>query len=190
MKFVRLRSFARYSRGRDLHMAILIVGLSLGQAITPAAAQSTNTAEVPSQLCRVSAVEGPAGPVQDLRASCGGRGLILGRITSFEAIPNEGLHATLVDARLGSERRVLLLSIKEDGQPLVEDLTGQVALAAGRGPMSGIDGVELDLSGFGQAGQIGVIGRPEDTGPARSSTLNLGQQIALEGLRQGESIQN
>jgi hypothetical protein len=161
--------------------------LSLGLSASPAAAQQASPAgTVPlSELCHVYAIEGAEGEPSELRANCRGQGLMLGRATEFEAVVNEGLKATLVDIRLGSARRVLLLSIQPDGSPLVEDMSGQIALAAGRGPMSEIDGVDLDLREFARSSEIGVRGRPEDTGSGKADRINFGQQIALERSRRG-----
>jgi hypothetical protein len=124
-------------------------------------------------------------PQQRLYANCGGRGLPLGPAQTYEAFANPALKATLVDLRNGEDRRILLISLGDDGVPLVEDLSGQLALAAGRGPMSELADVKLDLGRFVQHGEIGVGGGSEDTGPARVDTINLGQQIALERSRRG-----
>lgn len=81
---------------------------------------------------------------------------------------------------------MLLLTFQEDGQPLSEDLTGQIALMAGRGPMSGIDGVELDLKAFAKSGEIGLQPAPQDRGRARADRINLGEQIAFERARRSQ----
>ncbi len=83
----------------------------------------------------------------------------LGQASAFELVTSKDPNAVLVDVRLGDQRRILMLSIPGE-QPLVEDLTGQLALAAGRGPMSGIDGVELDLGRFAQTGVVGLRAPP------------------------------
>jgi len=183
-------STGRRFRGRAAWIGALVAGaFGLTLTATPVAAQRTPppSTEPPGQLCRVYSVPGAEGQPQELRAYCRGRAMMLGPASTFEAITNEALQATLVDVRFGSERRVLLLSFRDDGLPLAEDLTGQIALAAGRGPASSIDGVELDVSGFARTGEVGVRGRPEDTGNAKSDHVNLGQQIALERGRGGGS---
>lgn len=155
-------------------------------AASPAAAQEAPpvVADDATSPCRVAAIDGGERRPRELRASCREYGLMLGPVSEYQVIASESLEATLVDARLGGDRRVLLLSIQMDGQPpLIEDLTGQIARAAGRGPMSAIDGVELDFKSFAQAGTIGVRGRPEDVGEARADTINLSEQIARERSR-------
>jgi hypothetical protein len=117
--------------------------------------------------------------------------ILLGPVTSFEVIHSEALQATLIDARLGDERKVLLLTLQEGGQALVENLNGQIARAAGRGPMSQIDGIELDFKQFAATGNIAVRGQPQDRPRARADKIGLGQQIALErGRRAQGAAQN
>jgi hypothetical protein len=164
------------------------LGLAASCAVPAAAQQRAGDAQ--SQGCHVFAISGEQGQPSELRASCQGRGLMLGRATGFEAIVNEALQATLIDIRLGTERRVLLLTVQPDGTPLVEDLGGQLALAAGRGPMAELDGVELNLHAFAATGEIGVRGRPEDRGSRKADRVSLGPQIAAERSRRGSAAQN
>lgn len=182
-------------RAATAAMAMLLLGSAVlaGPAFAqdspspdgPEAAPAWQTQAVPDHdgPCRVFAFDAPGGDVKDLRAGCGGHGLILGPVTSFEAIANEALQATLVDMHLGSSRRVVLLTMPADGQPLLEDLTGQLALAAGRGPMSELEGVELDLKAFARTGEVGVRGRPQDAGSRKAGKVGLARQIALTRAR-------
>ena len=182
-----------FASGRRLARAssLLAFGCGLALLAAPAAAQRTppplNT-EPPTQQCRVYALDAPADQPRELRANCRGQGFLMGRATGFETVENESLNATLVDIRLGSSRRVLMLSIQPDGTGLVEDLTGQIALAAGRGPMSEIDGIELDLRGFERTGEIGVRGRPQDAGSRKVDRIDLSRQITAERSRRGAAL--
>jgi hypothetical protein len=169
---------------RFLVLATAALGSVLIAPVTMAQETAPVRSDLDSNLCQVFAAGKPTDQFKELRANCGGQGLLLGSITSFEAIPNDTLGATLVDARLGGYRRVLLLSRQPDGTPLAEDLTGQIALAAGRGPMSEIDGVELDLKAFALTGEVGVRGRPEDAGRRKTEQIGLAPQVALERARQ------
>jgi hypothetical protein len=168
--------------------------LAVALAAAPAAAQQAAAVgaqgAASGKLCRIFASEPAQDQPRELVASCRGHGLLLGSATRFEAIDSEALQATLVDIQLGSERRILLLSFPEGDRPLVEDLSGQIALAAGRGPMSELAGVELDLKSFARGGEIRVQGRPEDTGRARTDRINLGQQVALERSRRMAAASN
>jgi hypothetical protein len=136
--------------------------------------------------CMIFATESRNEGVSDVRAACGGHGIVLGAATGYEAITSEDLQATLVDLRLGSLRRVVLLTLQSDGQPLLEDLTGQLALAAGRGPMSDLEGVELDLGQFVRSGVIGVRGQAQDTGPRKAARVELAPQVASARARFGD----
>ncbi|MGV3553824.1 MAG: hypothetical protein ACO1OD_01060 [Croceibacterium sp.] len=110
---------------------------------------------------------------------------MLGEATAYEVRANHSLRATLVDTWFWDNRRVLLISQQDDGSPLVEDLSGQIALAAGRGPMSGLVGVELDLSQYIETGSISVRESATSGAKRQEAQVNLGAQIALERSRRG-----
>jgi hypothetical protein len=146
---------------------------------------STASSIASAQPCFVYAAALEGG-TQDLRASCKGRGLMLGSTTGYHVIANDALPATLIDTWRGSERRVLLISVQADGAPFVEDLSGQIALAAGRGPLSRVEGIELDLANFASDSHIGVHAAPESVDRAKVVTIDIGQQVAMERLRSGQ----
>lgn len=181
---------AKFRRSANL----LLIGAGL-LLTTPGAAQrageTSSVADVAGRPCNVFAVKGTEGRPQELRAKCKDRGLALGRVTAFEAIFSEQSQATLIDAHLGDQRRVLLVTVRNDGTPLAEDLTGQIARAAGRGPMSDIAGIELDLKQFAKTGEIGLRGRPEDRARAKADRIAVGEQIVRERERRGDrTVQN
>lgn len=161
-----------------------VLALSVPALAQEQATSKPNPQPLPN-VCRLfsfqDAKEGP----RLLHANCPKGGLVLGRVTSFEAIANESLMATLVDARNGASRRVVLLVVQDDGKTLVEDLGGQIALAAGRGPTSDIEGVDLDFKQFAQTGELGVLGRSEDRGRFKADRISAGQDIALLKARSG-----
>ena len=171
--------------------------VSLAAAPVPGLAQKTSSGgrpveEKPSERrCFVFAVDEAKSVPRQLRAICQGVVLLLGPVTKFYAVTSEVLQATLVDAHLGDVRRVLLLTAQDDGQPLVEDLSGQIAVAAGRGPMTSIDRIELDFEEFAKTGDIGVRGQAEDRTAAKADRINLGEQIAFERAhRARRDVQN
>jgi hypothetical protein len=96
---------------------------------------------------------------------------------------NTNLGAILVDARIGSSRRILLLTPQPDGLPLLEDMNGEIALAAGRGPLSDLDGITIDFPEFVKNGTLAVRGLAADTGPDRADRIDIGEQIAVERAR-------
>lgn len=194
---MKMRHASAIRLGTKLHipaarsLALLsALGMSTALLAPPACAQSPgpqtaagNAQLQPAKVCWVVAVQDSKDQPQQLRAVCNNRVLFLGPVTSFQAVENQALKAELIDAHFGNERRVWLLTIQNDGQTLQEDLTGQIARTAGRGPMSRIDGIDLDLTAFADSGQIGVVGRPEDRARAKSDRIALADQIALERVR-------
>lgn len=176
---VVVAKFTKFRRSTCLLVAI-------GSACALSAAASAQeqigpkpTAQPSANVCRLFSFQDKKEGPRLLHANCPNGGLVLGRITSFEAISNESLRATLVDARNGISRRVMLLVVQDDGKTIVEDLVGQLALAAGRGPTSGIDGVELDFKHFAQTGDVGVLGRSEDRGRFKRDRINVGDRDPL-----------
>jgi hypothetical protein len=144
-------------------------------------AQAISSAALPP--CAVHEQERTDEKLPVLIADCGGQGFLLGPAESYTVLQNPQLHATLVDIVRGNTRRVLMLSY-ENGRPLLEDITGDLALAAGRGVMSGIKGLDVDPGTFAQDGTISV--RPAASDEVRTdtpATVNLGAQIAAEQVR-------
>lgn len=137
-------------------------------------------AKADSPVCAVWTEEEAGAPGKALLASCDGRGLALGFVDDFQVYSNANQKALIVDSKLGDGRQIWLISTQEDGVPLVEDLGSQIAVAAGRGALSGLDGVKLDLVSFVDAGVIGVVGADQDIGLESMVTIDLGLQIAAE----------
>lgn len=161
--------------------------------IRPAFAQSAATNGVPlanaDALCAVQTDEGFGPALDDAKpvvAICGGAGVLLGYANEFQTLSNQRMRSVLVDMRRGAERHVLLISLQDDGQPILEDISGQIAMSAGRGPLSGLEGVRLDVAGFAQDGFISVRGRSgEGQGEAKDSAINLAQQVARTRIAHG-----
>jgi hypothetical protein len=160
-------------------MPAFLAGIALFPNSAAAQQKSTVSSKPGEGICRVYTVDAATGGAKELRASCNGRGFLLGSVSAFDVVNNKDLSAMLVDARLGDQRRILMLSVQGE-QPLVENLTGQIALIAGRGPMSDLSGVDLDLSRFANAGVVGVRGQPEKGKLAKGGDVDLGQQISRE----------
>lgn len=129
--------------------------------------------------CDVAARPTGDSTVETIYANCHGRGLVLGRATAYRVFSNPALNATVVDIRLGSERRVLLLSLGKDGRPLLEDISGDIAMAADKGPMGGIASVAVDFDSFANDATLGV--HSPISGNVRR--LGLGTQLARERSR-------
>lgn len=140
-------------------------------------------ASVVLQPCNVFAKPAVDGQPAIIIADCNGRGFILGSADSYRVQSNEELDATIVELRQGAGKRILMLSYRK-GQPLLEDITGSLAISAGRGVMSGLDGLEIDFTTFAQDGDIVVHPAIADPSKAdKSATVNLGLQIEAEQSR-------
>lgn len=164
--------------------SLLFASTGRAEVRSPSAPSPSVVLPLPdSKVCAVFAVQDSKERPQQLRAVCKGRVFFLGPVTTFQAVANEGLNAELIEARFDSERRVWLLTVQEDGRTLQEDLTGQIARAAGRGPMSGIEGIELDFKQFAQTGEVGVRERPADRARTRADKIELSQQVNFERAR-------
>jgi hypothetical protein len=161
-------SNSRVLRRFGWHLAKII---AIGGAATcpfPAAAQTVDAsttaaagAPPPSLVqtpdgCAVTAVPTGTQDVLALTANCHGSGLLLGRATHYRTIENPKIKATLVDMTLGSERRILLLSLGSDGRARMQDISGDVARNAGKGVMASISDVSVDIGGFAADGTIAV----------------------------------
>jgi len=179
------------NRLRGIRSLAAVVGLALLASALPASAQSETAsapqAEAPKHICELQSVDLAQGAAQELHAICGDRGLVLGPVSEFSVLANDNLNTMLVDVQYQGDRRILLLSIGKDGLPMVENLTGQIARAAGKGPMSAIDDVTVDLTGFASDGAIAVkrkAGDKEQGGTeAQIRQISVGQQLALEQAR-------
>ena len=179
-----------WSRGRLLRQLLGTAGLISVLASAPVSAQSEDRQPAPGERgnapggCAVTAQPGEIDGVETLHADCSGRLVILGPATAYKVVPNERLNATLIDLQFEHERRMLLLSMGADGLPLLEDISGQVALAAGRGPMSDIGDVVVDPGEFARAGRISVrADERAESARGENRQIALDEQLARERAR-------
>lgn len=179
-------------RGPSGAPALLAATIGLALSTAPLSAQTATAAiTTPSQrLCFVFTAGDTAAGIKELRASCGGYGLILGSTTEYQVFTNEALKAVVIDKKLGDERQIVLISVRDDGQPLVEDITGDLALVAGRGVMSDLRGLDINLDGFTADGAINVSPAAGDATSDKSGIVDIGQRIAAERMRRRAPAQN
>jgi hypothetical protein len=168
-----------------LILALGAASTGVGAFAAPVAAQ-TAAANAQSQMCRIYAVDGTGGQPQEVHADCRGRGVTLGPAETYETAVNPELQATLVDTRFRGQRQVWLISFQEDGQLLLEDVSGSIALSAGRGPMSDLRGLEIDTRGFARDGSI-KVDRDPGAAPGAAGLVDIGERMALEHARRGGS---
>lgn len=155
-----------------------IKGLEVSSVVGLPVSSASNERQLEGCAVKVSDQIGPAiGPAQPVVAICGMKGLVLGYADSFEIATSKQIPAVLVNLLRGSERRILLVSLKEGGLPFLEDLTGQISVNVGRGPMSSLEGIEVDISGFASDGTI-ILRSQEEGVYVRPIVLDVGRRIA------------
>lgn len=165
------------------HVGLMIAAATICLS-SGAMAQSATIETSPPQTCQISAFETESPGEQELFADCSGVGLLLGRATSHTVTTNDALGAQIIDITLHTDRHIWLLSQTEDGSPVLEDIGGQVALAAGLGPMGDVTDVPVDLGSFADDGSIAVL--PDTAGSTDMSVpqeLQLDDQILSERAR-------
>lgn len=91
-----------------------------------------------------------------LLAYCGGAGVVLGEMDRYRSFAHQGTGAVVVEIEYQGRRRVMLLERDADGQLVVENIEGALAVAAGRTPTGGLRAVATDYARFARDGVIAV----------------------------------
>jgi len=184
---------------RRLAPAITAICLTAGAVLaSPADAQASSSSATPTLLpsnvplppCVVTKQALSQGGPQVVLAGCGGRAFVLGPASDYQVYRNDSLQATIVDLRNGPQRRVFLISFPAANQPLLEDISGELALSAGRGPTSTVADLNVDFSGVATSGVLSV---PASTASGTlassvaSGSINIGAQISQEQARLASS---
>lgn len=203
MVYARL-AYGRLS-GRQFHgsqfvflCALAITGVSFSGG--PAAAQDGPPVAMPADQkpirnCVVTRADTGAEARQapTFIAACWGTGVYLGQADTVRSFANPGLEATAIELERDGARQVLLIRPDAEGQPLVEDLGGELAVSVGRGPWLGIEGLSIDFGQFAERGSIAIADLGTATGAAganRSSgrtggatELDIAGHIATDSAR-------
>lgn len=109
-----------------------------------------------------------AGAPTILMARCSGTGVLLGEADDYSYFYNPASGAIVVNIERRGRTRVMLMQRDEVGLS-VEDITGDLSVAAGRAPTDGLRGVSTDFERFGGEGIISVAeGAADGAGLARS----------------------
>lgn len=122
------------------------VALCFVAPIKAIAQSSVSSAIVTSDACQTQILNNDLKPT--LIAVCGKRAITLGHVDNFDVQRHGPSGAIVVTIETTGERRVLL--VRPDGPKgaLLEDLTGDIAKAAGRASDLGLEGLEVDLAGL------------------------------------------
>lgn len=154
--------------------------IGVGGAALLAASSSGATAQAPAApLCRAfeEAIE-PGGP-RVLQVVCAKAGTVLGRVDAYQMSPLPALKAAVVVASLDRSRRVWLVTSEGERSLGVEEITGTIARAAGRGASTRLDGLELGF-GDGATGQLtaGIMSVRDRKRGGAAGQVDLGQLVA------------
>jgi hypothetical protein len=97
-------------------------------------------------------------------ARCNGAGINLGQADRHEVFSNPGLGAQVVVLEHIGRTRVMSLTWP-NGRLLVEDISGSLAVAAGRTPTQGVRDLAIDMAAYAARGTIRVA-EAASNGPA------------------------
>ena len=93
-----------------------------------------------------------------LLAICGTIGTSLGVVDRYRSADNIELGLTILEYDRFGNRRVIVFQREDDGSVSREDLSGVLAVRAGRLPTRGIERLEVDLADFAEDASIGLSG--------------------------------
>ena len=187
-------SLPRRMRGQRTQIVGLAALIVLSASVLyseQAAAQAVSrpNAQLPAKSCKSLSGRRTGGAPSMLLAVCGGQGLALGPVTEFEVIESKALRATLVDVRFRSRRRVLMLTVGEDGAPVLEDLTGRRRVPPAT-EQFGASGVELSSRHSPGTGDRGARSRgrhrPREDWQHQSWTKDLSARSWKSATRPNE----
>lgn len=121
-------------------------------------------------------------------ASCGATGVNLGTAESFRTFENRARDILIVELVRSGRTHVFALSSDGDGNAIVENLTGALAVAAGRLPTAHIDNLALEYRRLPVDGTIEITEERQidDAGRASSRQVNSSVSVAsvVEAARQ------
>jgi hypothetical protein len=159
-------------------------GILLGMAValtlpSSAFAQAPSGSNSPNR-CRGFEQTTVSGAESELHVVCGQAGTTLGPVDGFEIADLPALRSAVVVTTLHGSKRAWLLMQEDERLLAVEEITGTIARAMGRGPQRKIDDLDLDL-GRGAAGLLTAALKPGAQRPEGSSAPSRAD-IDLAGL--------
>lgn len=190
--------------GPGLKSFFLSVSAACLSLSVPALAQETpaNQQSQSEPICDIfwreaASAEGGTGegsenaPRRIAMADCGGQGVMLGEADEMVVVPHRDSGAVLVRLIRGSDQKIWLLSERENGTLLVEDMTGEAARAAGRPATSSLRDVRVNLSRFRETGVVGFGGPGQaNERSVEARELALGRRLnARAAARRAEAAQ-
>ena len=130
-------------------------------------------------LISLKAARAPkVGEPVELLAHCGNAVLPLGRADQYVVVDRPSVGAAAAFVKSNGQVRVLVVSSKADGGPMVEDYVRPLAKAVGLNPDGDLAELEVDFSNFNASGRIVAQAR----GRGRTE-LSIDEAIAAEVRR-------
>lgn len=168
-------------------MQVVLAASSL--VSTPISAQASEDSRSDCAAYETSPVKGED---PQLYVACGKYAVTLGSVDSYELVQLPGLRSAMVVTTLeGSQRAFLVIEDGAEGVAL-EEITGTIARAAGRGAKSDISGIQLDL-GSAATGLMSAVSSSTGATGVDSVTIDLpalvGRSRAVRGKAQPKGDQ-
>ena len=167
----------------------------LSGKVLPVCEIETSAPEVEAPEVAVSDGSGPADAAAQSRptsliALCGGTGIYLGDADRYAVASHVASGAMAIEIKRLGRTRVMLLSRDARGRVSAEDISGALAVAAGRLPTGGLRGLATDLAQFGEEGTIGLAAAGGDAaatnGDARA--FSLAEHLSLVEQNRSASL--
>jgi hypothetical protein len=147
------------------------------------------------EASRGDAADGRAEPTAaaSLIAQCNGTGLYLGEADQHRVFTHGPTGAMVVEIERLGRIRIILLARDAQGAMTAEDLTGELAVAAGRSQTGGFRGMAADFARFSRDGTIEVSAPGAEGVGARGASrqFSLAEHLArAEGNRSAARAAN
>ena len=122
--------------------------------------------------------EDPENPTGIVTAICDGRGYTLGEADGFLTMPHRESGAVIAVLGRENDRKVWLLSRREDNKIMLEDITPELAHASGRSPTANLTDIRVNLARFRATGVISAIpSTREGARPAIAADISLEERL-------------
>lgn len=145
--------------------AVLLSGLAPAQ---PAVAQELTETAATRSACNASARSSDG----NLVVVCGETGFLLGRPSRYSLVALPSQEGTIVDTSYGDDRRVWLVTGLGNGEFVLEEISGAIAGAAGRGTTLNLLGVSIDLEPASNGRAI-AVSKSDGSEKALSASIDI-----------------
>ena len=154
-------------RFRWLRAGVSAVLLSGFVPALPAAAQEPD-AEATGPACNASTRSSDG----NLVVVCGETGFLLGHPIRYSLVALPSQEGTIVDTAYGDDRRLWLVTSLGGGEFVLEEISGAIASAAGRGTTLNLAGVSIDLEPA-SSGRAIAVSKSDSSDKALSVSVDI-----------------